>query len=68
VDRTRHSSILSTCVAGVFDIRKPYFNTDETNVFTILGDVRHRGAELSLAGNPIDSVSLIAGAVLSVRA
>ncbi|WP_375285557.1 TonB-dependent receptor domain-containing protein [Sphingomonas sp.] len=51
-------------VAGVFDIRKPYFNTDERNVFAILGDVRHRGAELSLAGNPVDSVSLIAGAVL----
>lgn len=51
-------------VAGVFDVRKPYFNTDEANAFAILGDVRHRGAEISLAGNPIDSVSLIAGAVL----
>jgi iron complex outermembrane receptor protein len=51
-------------VAGVFDTRKPYFNTDEANVFTTLGDVRHRGAEISLAGNPIESVSLIAGAVL----
>ncbi|AEG47850.1 TonB-dependent receptor [Sphingobium chlorophenolicum L-1] len=51
-------------VAGVFDVRKPYFNTDEANVFTTLGDVRHRGAEISLAGNPVDSVSLIAGAVL----
>ncbi|APR53122.1 TonB-dependent receptor [Sphingomonas koreensis] len=51
-------------VAGVFDVRKPYFNTDEANIFAILGDVRHRGAEISLAGSPIDSVSLIAGAVL----
>ncbi|WP_326525460.1 TonB-dependent receptor domain-containing protein [Sphingomonas sp.] len=51
-------------VAGVFDVRKPYFNTDEASVFTILGDVRHRGAEISLAGNPFDGVSLIAGAVL----
>lgn len=51
-------------VAGVFDVRKPYFNTDERNVFTVLGDVRHRGAELSFAGSPVDSVSLIAGAVL----
>lgn len=51
-------------VAGAFDIRKPYFNTDEGNVFTILGDVRHRGVEISLAGNPTDSLSLIAGAVL----
>ncbi|MCI4591076.1 TonB-dependent receptor [Sphingobium sp. BYY-5] len=51
-------------VAGVFDVRKPYFNTDEANVFTILGDVRHRGVELSLSGNPTDQLSVVAGAVL----
>ncbi len=51
-------------VAGVFDIRKPYFNTDEANVYTVLGDVRHRGVELSLSGAPTDAISLVAGAVL----
>ncbi|WP_339348551.1 TonB-dependent receptor [uncultured Sphingomonas sp.] len=51
-------------VAGVFDVAKPYFNTDERNVFTVLGDVRHRGAEISLAGNPTERLSLVAGAVL----
>lgn len=51
-------------VAGVFDVRKPYFNTDEANRFAILGDVRHRGAELSLSGNPTDRLSVVAGAVL----
>lgn len=51
-------------VAGAFDVRKPYFNTDEANRFVVLGDVRHRGLEFSLAGNPVDSVSLVAGAVL----
>ncbi|WP_298091387.1 TonB-dependent receptor [uncultured Sphingomonas sp.] len=51
-------------VAGVFDVAKPYFNTDERNVYTVLGDVRHRGVELSLAGNPTDRLSLVAGAVL----
>lgn len=51
-------------VAGLFDVRKPYFNTDEANVYTILGDVRHRGAELSLSGNPTDALSIVAGAVL----
>ena len=51
-------------VAGVFDIRKPYFNTDEANIYTVLGDVRHRGAELSLSGAPTDTISLVAGAVL----
>jgi iron complex outermembrane receptor protein len=51
-------------VAGAFDVRKPYFNTDEANRFVVLGDVRHRGLEFSLAGNPADSLSLVAGAVL----
>ncbi len=51
-------------VAGVFDVAKPYFNTDERNVFNVLGDVRHRGAEISLAGNPTERLSLVAGAVL----
>jgi iron complex outermembrane recepter protein len=51
-------------VAGVFDVRKPYFNTDETNVFTILGDVRHRGVELSLSGNPADNLNIVAGALI----
>jgi iron complex outermembrane receptor protein len=51
-------------IAGVFDVRKPYFNTDEANVFAILGDVRHRGVELSLVGNPTDQLSVVAGAVL----
>jgi iron complex outermembrane receptor protein len=51
-------------VAGVFEVHKPYFNTDEANVYTILGDVRHRGVELSLSGNPTDQLSVVAGAVL----
>ncbi len=51
-------------VAGVFDVRKPYFNTDEANVFAVLGDVRHRGVELSFSGTPTDALSLVAGAVL----
>ena len=53
-----------TLVAGAFDVRKPYFNTDEANRFVVLGDVRHRGLEFSLAGKPTDSLSLVAGAVL----
>lgn len=48
-------------VAGVFDVAKPYFNNDERNVFAVLGDVRHRGAEFSLAGNPTERLSLVAG-------
>jgi iron complex outermembrane receptor protein len=51
-------------VAGVFDVRKPYFITDERNVYGPLGEVRHRGVELSLSGRPSDNLSLVAGAVL----
>lgn len=51
-------------VAGAFDVRKPYFTTDERNVYGAIGEVRHRGVELSLSGRPIDAFSLVAGAVL----
>ena len=50
-------------VAGVFDVRKPYFNVDPDRVFRELGTVRHRGVELSLAGQPIAGLSVVAGAV-----
>jgi iron complex outermembrane receptor protein len=53
-----------TLVAGVFDVQKPYFNLDPAKVYRELGEVRHRGFELSLAGKPIKGLSAIAGAVL----
>lgn len=51
-------------VAGVFDVRKPYFAADEANVFRELGDVRHRGVELSAAGPLAKGLTVVAGAVL----
>lgn len=51
-------------VAGYFDVRKPYFSVDEANVFTELGQVRHRGFELSLNGSPHPGWNVVAGAVL----
>jgi iron complex outermembrane receptor protein len=51
-------------VAGAFDVRKPYFITDEHNVLRTQGDVQHRGLELSLSGKPVESLSVVAGAVL----
>lgn len=51
-------------IAGVFDVRKPYFNLDPEFVYRELGVVRHRGIELSLAGQPVEGLSLVAGAVL----
>jgi iron complex outermembrane receptor protein len=50
-------------VAGVFDVRKPYFNVDPELVYRQLGTVRHRGVELSLAGQPVAGLSVVAGAV-----
>ncbi|MEQ9448503.1 MAG: TonB-dependent receptor, partial [Rhodospirillaceae bacterium] len=51
-------------VAGVFDIKKPYFELDPSNVFTNVGSLRHRGIELSLAGEVIDGLSVVAGTVI----
>jgi iron complex outermembrane receptor protein len=51
-------------VVGVFDIAKPYFNLDPANRFRQLGMVRHRGVELSLAGQIAPGLSLVAGNVM----
>ena len=50
-------------VAGVFDVSKPYFALDTARVFRNLGEVRHRGVELSLAGQPLPGLTAIVGAV-----
>lgn len=52
-------------VAAWFDLEKPYFETDSRdNIYRVLGTVRHRGIEVSLAGAPLPGVSVVAGAVL----
>lgn len=51
-------------VGGVFDVRKPYFQLDAANVFTLLGEVRHQGIESSLSGQITPGLSVVAGAVL----
>jgi iron complex outermembrane recepter protein len=48
-------------VAGVFDVRKPFFDLDPANVFGRLGTVRHRGVELSVAGQLLPGLNLVAG-------
>lgn len=50
-------------VAGVFDVRKPYFALDPGLVFRELGVVRNRGIEVSLAGQLTPRLSLVLGAV-----
>lgn len=51
-------------VAGVFDVRKPYFNLDAKGRFDALGDVINQGIEASLAGPVTSRISIVAGAVL----
>ena len=51
-------------IAGVFNVEKPYFSTNGNGVFTTLGTVRHRGIELSLAGTPTETLTVVAGSVL----
>lgn len=51
-------------VAGVFEVEKPYFTTNEANIYTTLGEVQHRGLELSFTGQPHRDWSVVAGAVL----
>jgi iron complex outermembrane receptor protein len=50
-------------VAGLFEVSKPYFALDTARVFRQLGEVRHRGVELSLAGQPLPGLTAIVGAV-----
>lgn len=53
-----------TLVAGVFEVEKPYFNLDPSRLYRELGQVRHRGVEVSLTGSPVEGLTLVAGAVL----
>ena len=50
-------------VAGVFDVRKPYFALDPGKVFRNLGEVRNRGIEMSLAGQITPRLNIVLGAV-----
>jgi len=50
-------------VAGLFDVKKPYYALDETKLYTSLGSLRHRGVELSLAGQMARGLNIVAGTV-----
>lgn len=52
-------------IAGVFDVRKPYFNLDANNAFVLLGNVQNRGIEVSLSGAVTPRLDIVAGGVLS---
>lgn len=48
-------------IAGVFDVRKPYFNLNASNEYVDLGDQEHRGFEFSLSGEIIQNLNVVAG-------
>lgn len=53
-----------SAIAGVFEITKPYFNLDDANRFRMLGTLRHRGLELSIAGTVAKGLNVVAGTIL----
>ncbi len=48
---------------GAFQISKPYYDRDAANLYTVVGNLKHKGFEFSLTGKPISSVTVVAGAV-----
>jgi iron complex outermembrane receptor protein len=50
-------------VGGLFELRKPYFSLNNENVFTDLGALINRGAEMSLAGPLAPGLNMVVGAV-----
>ncbi len=52
-----------TLVAGVFEVKKPYFDRNLVNFYEDVGDLSHRGIELSLTGKPLTGMTVVGGAV-----
>ncbi|MDB5708775.1 MAG: hypothetical protein JWL96_845 [Sphingomonas bacterium] len=51
-------------VGSVFRIERPYYGLDGQRQFRSLGNIRHQGLELSLAGSPLPGLSVVAGGLL----
>jgi iron complex outermembrane recepter protein len=50
-------------VAGVFEVKKPYFNRNTANVYTTVGGNTNRGIELSFSGTLAPGLRMVAGGV-----
>ena len=61
-DRRQYDLGGFTTTLALFEIRKPNAYTDASNVFRADGEQRNRGVELSLYGEPLDGVRVMAGA------
>ncbi len=53
-----------TLIAGVFEVRKPFFDRNAANFFTEVGNLSHRGIELSLSGQLAPGLTVVAGAMI----
>lgn len=51
-------------VAGVFQIERPYYGVSSDGLYRALGDVTHRGVEISVVGQVTDRLSVVGGLVL----
>ena len=51
-------------VAGVFDLRRPYFDFNTANSYAQVGTTHSRGAELSINGHVTKNLTLVAGGYL----
>jgi iron complex outermembrane receptor protein len=51
-------------VAGVFEIKKPYYNLDDQDTYRELGTFSNRGVEISLAGAVRPGLNVVLGTVL----
>jgi len=52
-----------TAVVSAFEITKPYFDRDATNLFTNVGQLSHQGLEFSLTGRLSPSFTVVTGAL-----
>jgi iron complex outermembrane recepter protein len=53
----------TTIIAGLFDIRKPFADTNAADIFEFVGQRRNRGLEVSMNSQPVKGLSLVLGAL-----
>lgn len=49
--------------ASAFQISRPFFERDSTNLYTVVGDLKHQGLEFSFTGQVMPGLTVVAGAV-----
>jgi len=54
----------ATLIAGVFEVKKPYFDRNAANLYTHVGALSHQGIEVSFSGQPLPGLTVVAGVML----